>query len=45
VIVDERGLAGPVVAGRDEVRIGLYRPDTGARLAVYDAAGRFTGLA
>ena len=44
VIVDERGLAGPVVAGRDEVRIGLYRPDTGARLAVYDAAGRFTGL-
>jgi hypothetical protein len=44
VIVDERELAGPSVAGRDEVRIGLYRLDTGTRLAVYNAAGRLTGL-
>ena len=44
VIVDERELAGPFTVGRDEVRLGLYRPDTGARLAVYDATGRLTGL-
>jgi hypothetical protein len=44
VIVDERELPGPFVAGRDQVRVGLYRPDTSTRLSVQDAADRFTGL-
>ncbi len=44
VIVDERELAGPLEAARDKIRVGFYRPDTGARLMVVDAAGRLTRL-
>jgi hypothetical protein len=43
MVIDEHPLSGAWDAARDQIIVGLYRRDTGARLPVVDAAGNIVG--